>query len=171
MFYKTKYSSKFLDIILVSDEESITGLWIGEKDSTNNEEFVEDSNHPILKIGTKWLDAYFENKKPSTHDLPLNPLGSFFRKTVWDLLLKIPYGELTTYSDLAKEVAKIVGKDKMSAEAIGGAVSHNPISIIIPCHRVVGKNGCLTGYSGGLDNKIKLLTHEEVDMSKLYLPK
>ena len=97
-------------------------------------------------------------------------MGSIFAKNVWKILCQIPYGELTTYGEIAKKMAKLMNKDKMSAQAVGGAVGHNPISIIIPCHRVVGKNGNLTGYAGGIDKKIKLLELEKVEMSNLMLP-
>jgi methylated-DNA-[protein]-cysteine S-methyltransferase len=90
---------------------------------------------------------------------------------VWQILIEIPYGKLTTYGCVAKEVAKRMGKDRMSAQAVGGAVGHNPISIIIPCHRVVGANGDLTGYAGGIEKKVKLLKHEGVDMTGLFMPK
>jgi len=158
------------DILLACDEESIIGLWIsGQNDDI--QDMIEDSGHPILKECVKWLDGYFAGNKPSIDGLPLNPQGNEFRRLVWSLLAKIPYGSLVTYSDVAKEVARKTGKEKMSTQAVGGAVGHNPISIIIPCHRVVGKGGNLTGYAGGLDKKIKLLSHEGVDMSKLHLPK
>ena len=104
-------------------------------------------------------------------DLPITPRGSDFRKSVWKILCKIPYGKVITYNDIAKEIANQKGIEHMSAQAVGGAVSHNPISIIIPCHRVVGSKGSLTGYAGGIDKKIKLLEHEKVDMSNLFIPK
>ena len=99
------------------------------------------------------------------------PSGTSFEKVVWELLKKIPYGEVTTYKELSKKVAKKLGKEKMSAQAVGGAIGHNPISIIIPCHRVVGTDGSLTGYAGGIDKKVKLLKQEKVNMEKLYIPK
>lgn len=100
----------------------------------------------------------------------MEPIGTDFAKNVWKLLCEIPYGYVTTYGAIGKKMAKLMHKEKMSAQAIGGAVGHNPISIIIPCHRVVGSNGSLTGYAGGIDKKIKLLEHENVDMSKLFIP-
>lgn len=118
----------------------------------------------------KWLDRYFNGEKPKISEIDLSPKGSEFAKKVWEILCKIPYGEVTTYGEIAKKIAKTMNKDKMSAQAVGGAVGHNPISIIIPCHRVVGSNGSLTGYAGGIDKKISLLKHEGVDMTNLYVP-
>ena len=108
----------------------------------------------------EWLERYFAGKKPSPEDLPLRPEGTVFRQMVWRELLHIPYGQVTTYGSLAKAVARKMGRETMSAQAVGQAVGHNPISIIIPCHRVVGANGSLTGYAGGLDRKIRLLELE-----------
>lgn len=110
-------------------------------------------------------------EKPEINRLPLKPMGSEFRQLVWKILMEIPYGELTTYGNIAKEAAFRMGKERMSAQAVGGAVGHNPISIIIPCHRVVGTTGSLTGYAGGMEKKIKLLTHEGGDMTKLFVPR
>ena len=116
------------------------------------------------------MDDYFAGNKPQLSKLPIAPIGGEFRQQVWKILTEIPYGELTTYGSIAKEVAKRMGKEKMSAQAVGGAVGHNPISIIIPCHRVVGSNGSLTGYAGGIEKKIKLLKHEGIDMTKFFVP-
>lgn len=103
--------------------------------------------------------------------MKLAPRGSEFRKAVWAALCEIPYGKVTTYGEISKKVAAKFGKQHMSAQAVGGAVGHNAISIIIPCHRVVGSNGSLTGYAGGIDKKVKLLTLEKVDMSSFFIPK
>jgi methylated-DNA-[protein]-cysteine S-methyltransferase len=102
--------------------------------------------------------------------LPLAPQGSAFRRAVWRLLTQIPYGEVTTYGALAQQMAQATGRERMSAQAVGGAVGHNPISIIVPCHRVVGANGSLTGYAGGVATKQRLLEHEGVDMTRLFVP-
>ena len=117
------------------------------------------------------MDRYFNGEKPKINELEISPIGSEFRKSVWEILKSIPYGEVITYNDIAKELAKQKGIKKMSAQAVGGAVGHNPISIIIPCHRVVGTNGSLTGYAGGIKRKIYLLEHEKVNMNKLFVPK
>ena len=136
-----------------------------------NEELVENNDEEILVKTRKWLNRYFLGERPKIEELNIHLNGTSFEKIVWELLKRIPYGEVTTYKELAIKVAKKLGKEKMSAQAVGGAVGHNPISIIIPCHRVVGTNGSLTGYAGGIDKKVKLLEFEKVDMEKLYIPK
>lgn len=174
MYYGTHYKSFLGDIFVASDEENIIGLWIGEQkyiDKTMPKKIVEKGDVPVLQKAVKWLDDYFTGKKPDIALLPLAPAGGEFRQCVWKILMEIPYGELTTYGAIAKEAAKRMGKERMSAQAVGGAVGHNPVSIIIPCHRVVGMNGNLTGYAGGIEKKIKLLEHEGVDMTRLFLPK
>ena len=110
----------------------------------------------------KWLDRYFNKEQPDPKELKLAPKGTDFRKTVWDILLKIPYGQTTSYGAIAKSVTESRKGSKTSARAVGGAVGHNPISIIIPCHRVVGSDGSLTGFASGLDKKVWLLQHEDV---------
>ncbi|NLP23431.1 MAG: methylated-DNA--[protein]-cysteine S-methyltransferase [Syntrophomonadaceae bacterium] len=174
MYYSTHYTSPVGDILLVSDENSIIGLWIGEQkymEKTMPHDIIAKDDLPVLQEGVAWLDDYFAGKKPKLSRLSLAPRGSEFQQQVWRILREIPYGELTTYGKIAKEVAQRMGKARMSAQAVGGAVGHNPISIIIPCHRVVGANGSLTGYGGGMEKKIKLLEHEEVDMTGLFVPK
>jgi methylated-DNA-[protein]-cysteine S-methyltransferase len=170
MYYSSHYKSPIGDILLASDENSIIGLWIGEQKyigSTMPKDMIEKDDLPILREGKAWLDAYFTGKNPKLSGLSLAPAGGAFKQQVWSILIEIPYGKLTTYGNIAKEAAKRMGKDRMSAQAVGGAVGHNPISIIIPCHRVVGTNGNLTGYAGGIEKKIKLLEHEGVDMTRL----
>lgn len=174
MYYCTHFNSPLGDILIAGNETGITGLWIeGQKytEKTMPEGMAENDNIPILCEGVRWLSAYFAKKNPPISGLALSPKGSEFRKTVWKILTEIPYGEVVSYGDVAKECAKRMGKDKMSAQAVGGAVGHNPISIIIPCHRVVGSNGSLTGYAGGLDKKLFLLRHEGADISRLFMPK
>lgn len=173
MYYKTNYSSPVGLIMIVSDKDNIVGLWIeNQKYYSGNikDEMVTDDNLPIFSLAKKWLDRYFKGEKPDISELPLAPNGGDFRQEVWSILCEIPYGECITYGDIAKKIAKKRGKEKMSSQAVGGAVGHNPISIIIPCHRVVGTNGNLTGYAGGIDKKIKLLKHEGLDMSKFSIP-
>ena len=164
----------FGKLLIASKDNKLIGLWIeGQKHYLRNikEELVENDNEEILVKTKKWLDRYFSGEKPKIEELDICLNGTFFEKTVWELLKKIPYGEVTTYKELAIKVAKKLGKENMSAQAVGGAVGHNPISIIIPCHRVVGTTGSLTGYAGGIDKKVKLLEFENVDMAKLYIPK
>lgn len=168
MLYKAYYKSPIGKILLVSnDANKLIGLWIeGQKyylGKLKKEEIKEDEKQEALVKTKKWLDSYFKGERPEISELELEPIGSEFSKSVWNILCEIPYGEVTTYGDIAKKIAKIKNKDKMSAQAVGGAVGHNPISIIIPCHRVVGVNGNLTGYAGGIDKKAKLLQLEKID--------
>ncbi len=172
MYYRAHYKSPVGNILLASDDNSIIGLWIDEQKyigKTMPRDIIENHDLPILREGIAWLDDYFAGSKPRLSRLSLAPIGGEFRQQVWRILIEIPYGELTTYGKIAEEVAKRMGKDRMSAQAVGGAVGHNPISIIIPCHRVVGTNKSLTGYAGGLDMKVKLLEHEGVDMTYFHL--
>ena len=118
----------------------------------------------------RWLDIYFHGAEPDFMP-PLHPIGSDFQQVVWKILRQIPYGTTRTYGDIAAQIARARGVAKMSAQAVGGAVGHNDISILIPCHRVVGKSGSLTGYAAGLEKKIRLLTLEKVDMSRFFVPK
>lgn len=173
MFYKTDYNSPIGEITLGSDGKNIVGLWLdGQKyfADTVNDEMYPNDDLPVFKKAKNWLDRYFGGKKPKISELPLAPAGGEFRQEVWKILCEIPYGAVMTYGEIAQLIAQKQGLKCMSAQAVGGAVGHNPISIIIPCHRVVGTNGSLTGYAGGLDKKIKLLRFEGVDMSKLYRP-
>lgn len=173
MFYSTHYSSPLGLLTLASDGDNLVGLWIkGQKyyGNTVDKDRTTKDNLPIFTATNHWLDRYFTGRKPAISDLPLAPIGGDFRKAVWNILCDIPYGEYTTYGDIAKNMAARVGKTSMSSQAVGVAVGHNPISIIIPCHRVVGANGSLTGYAGGISKKIKLLKHEGVDMSQLFVP-
>ena len=173
-YHSTTYPSPLGEMTLTCDGGRLVGLWMNMQKyhgSTIPGEMVEKDDMPVFGVVKKWLDRYFAGKNPSIDKLPLAPIGGAFRQGVWSILLEIPYGELTTYGDIAKQMARKMKVRKMSAQAVGGAVGHNPISIIIPCHRVVGVNGNLTGYGGGIDRKIKLLELEGVDMSKLFVPK
>lgn len=172
VYYGTHYQSPLGDIFIASDEESVIGLWIENQKYIGNTmpkgiaERDDISSIPVLQECIKWLDDYFAGKEPDISRLKLAPIGGEFKQCVWQILREIPYGKLTTYGEIATEVAKRMGKSRMSAQAVGGAVGHNPISIIIPCHRVVGANGSLTGYAGGIDKKIRLLEHEGIEISK-----
>ena len=172
MTYTSHHDSPLGGILLSADEQGLTGLWFdGEKYFALGlpKEHMEGET-PILSETKRWLDVYFSGKEPEFLP-PLHPIGSDFQKAVWALLLKIPYGKTTTYGELARQIAAQRGLARMSAQAVGGAVGHNEISILIPCHRVVGTNGSLTGYAGGIDKKVRLLELERTDMSGFFLPK
>ncbi len=176
MYYSTIYPSPVGIITLACDcaGKALVGLWLeGQKYHGNTipEAMIENNAMPIFDSVKKWLDRYFEGEKPCISELPLAPIGGEFRQEVWNILCEIPYGEVITYGSIAKKMAAKMGRESMSSQAVGGAVGHNPISIIIPCHRVVGSNGSLTGYAGGVKTKIKLLELEGVDMSWLFTPK
>jgi methylated-DNA-[protein]-cysteine S-methyltransferase len=174
MIYSTTYRSPVGVLTLASDGENLIGLWIeGQKyhGDTLREAAAERGDIPVFGAAAEWLDGYFAGKKPSASKLLLAPAGGEFRQGVWKILRAIPYGEVTTYGDIAKEMARKTGRTSMSAQAVGGAVGHNPVSIIIPCHRVVGANGSLTGYAGGVGTKAKLLELEGADLSGLFVPR
>ena len=172
MIYTLKYSSPLGGILLAADEVGLTGLWFdGAKyfaDSLPAEH--TEGETPILAEAVRWLDIYFTGREPDFMP-PLHPIGSAFRQSVWEILLQIPYGQTVTYGEIARQLADKQGIAKMSAQAVGGAVGHNEISVIIPCHRVVGTSGSLTGYAGGVDKKAALLKLERVDMSNFFIPK
>ena len=173
MIYRTDYESPLGRVTLASDGESIVGLWLeGQKyfgDTVNGEMHREDRLAIFAKT-RDWLDRYFRGEKPAIAEILLAPAGNRFRQEVWKILCDIPYGEVMTYGAIARMIAERLGREKMSAQAVGGAVGHNPVSIIIPCHRVVGANGSLTGYAGGIRTKIRLLEHEKADMTGLFVP-
>lgn len=171
MLYIMNYDSPIGRLLLAERDGALVGLWIeGQKyfPASWQEEVAEKQDSAVLNRTKEWLERYFQGKKPSVGELELAPAGSEFRKAVWKLLCEIPCGEVTTYKAIAQKFASARGLGSMSAQAVGGAVSHNPISIIIPCHRVVGTDGSLTGYAGGLDRKLRLLTLEGVDMKKIH---
>lgn len=175
MYYSTTYPSPVGTITLACDGDgkNLVGLWMeGQKyhGDTIPEAMTEKNDIPLFDTTKKWLDRYFAGEQPDISELPLRPIGGEFRQEVWNILCEIPYGEVITYGGIAKKMAVKMGKKSMSSQAVGGAVGHNPISIIIPCHRVVGSNGSLTGYSGGVKTKTKLLELEGVDMLSLFVP-
>ncbi len=171
MLYYKKITSPLGEITLRSDGEYLTGLWFsgdkhyGDKDIAG----AEVKKLSIFELAEKWLSKYFAGKE-SEIVVPLKLLGSDFQLQVWELLQKIPYGQLVTYGEIARQIAAQRGMARMSAQAVGGAVGHNPLCIIVPCHRVIGKSGSLTGYGGGMWRKVQLLELEGVDMSKLTIP-
>lgn len=167
MVYTSQYDSPIGPLLLAERDGKLAGLWMeGQKYFLGSlrGEPQERKTTPVLRLAEQWLDRYFAGEKPAPGELPLSPTGSEFQKEVWQILCEIPYGETTTYGEISWKLAARRGLERMSARAVGGAVGHNPISIIIPCHRVVGSNGSLTGYAGGLQKKMELLTHEGVDM-------
>ena len=169
MFYTKKIFKGFGELTLSSDGRFLTGLWFaGQKyyPLLHSNGWKYDDTLEIFSQTFDWLEGYFRGLRPDVNDIPLGFTGSEFRKAVWGLLLEIPYGKTATYKEIAERMAKISGKSRISARAVGGAIGHNPISIIVPCHRVVGKNGNLTGYAGGIDTKVKLLKLEGIDLSK-----
>ena len=172
MDYTHHYESPLGGITLASDGEALIGLWFdGQKyfaDSLGREH--KEQPLPVFDEANRWLDIYFSGRAPDFTP-PLSMKTTQFRKAVWEIMLTIPYGKTMTYGEIADRIAKEKGLVRMSAQAVGGAVGHNSISLIIPCHRVVGTNGSLTGYAGGIDKKVKLLTMEKADMTALFIPK
>lgn len=171
MTYIQHYASPLGGILLAANDIGLTGLWFdGQKyyaDALPAEHIERET--PILADAKRWLDVYFTGVEPDFMP-PLHPVGSAFRQAVWELLLQIPYGQTVTYGELARQLAEKQGVEHMSAQAVGGAVGHNPISLIIPCHRVVGTHGSLTGYAGGIDKKLKLLELEQADIQGFFVP-
>ena len=162
MQYTSHYESPIGGILLAADQKGLTGLWFdGQKYYANHlDSEHEEKNLPIFEETKRWLTIYFSGREPDfTPSLHIQ--GSSFQLAVWEILQKIPYGETMTYGEIAEIIAKQKGLPHMSAQAVGGAVGHNRISIIVPCHRVVGTNGSLTGYAGGIDKKVKLLALEK----------
>ncbi|MEE1197068.1 MAG: methylated-DNA--[protein]-cysteine S-methyltransferase [Lachnospiraceae bacterium] len=172
MIYINKYNSPLGGITMAADGTVLTGLWLdGQKYFGDTlPEAYEEKRLPVFDEAKRWLDLYFQGKVPDFTP-PLSLQSTPFREAVWKILLTIPYGQTMTYGEIAGMIAKQKGISRMSAQAVGGAVGHNPISIIVPCHRVVGTNGSLTGYAGGIDKKVKLLTLEKVNMSGFFIPK
>mgnify|MGYP002738663953 CR=1 FL=1 len=162
MYYSTVYSSPIGLLTLASNGEQIVGLWVeGQKYfGSRLGELQKRDDLPVFHQTRQWLDSYFAGEQPEVSQVPLAPEGSEFRRAIWQILCDIPYGQTTTYGEIARQMATKTGRASMSSQAVGGAVGHNPVSIIIPCHRVVGTNGSLTGYGGGVWIKQWLLAHE-----------
>lgn len=153
-----------------AESGALTGLWfVGQKYyPAKLDTWVPEPDYPVFVALRAWLAAYFKGMAGSPN-LRLAPQGTAFQRGVWEMLLEIPLGQVTTYGEIAKKIATARGVSTISAQAVGGAVGHNPISILIPCHRVVGSNQTLTGYAGGLDKKAALLRLEGVDLAKAGL--
>ena len=172
MLYVSEYDSPVGKITMGSDGRALTGLWFaGQKYyAARLPAEREEKELPIFTQTKKWLDIYFTGSAPDfTPPLSMDGISPF-RRRVWEILLTIPFGRTMTYGSIAKQIEKETGR-RASAQAVGGAVGHNSIPIVIPCHRVVGASGSLTGYAGGLDRKIALLKTENVDLSRFVLPK
>lgn len=183
MEYISHCTSPLGGITIASSEHAITGLWFdGQKyyaagldldwvsEQLRQTRGGRPENFPpVMLAARRWFDQYFLGQEPGFLP-PLEPKGTAFQKRVWDILLTIPYGTTITYGQIASRIASEQGLPHMSAQAVGGAVGHNPISILIPCHRVIGSSGSLTGYAGGLDRKVRLLQLEGADMSGMRMP-
>jgi methylated-DNA-[protein]-cysteine S-methyltransferase len=170
MQYTNKYHSPLGDITMASNGEALTGLWFDRQKYFGGTLLAESEERdlPVFEQARRWLDIYFFGVNPDFTP-PLSLDASPFRLAVWEILKSIQYGHVMTYRDIAKIIAKQMGLKRMSAQAVGGAVGHDSVSIIIPCHRVVGSNGSLTGYAGGIDKKIKLLALEKVEYINRWL--
>ena len=161
MNYKYTYESPLGTMVMLGTLSYLTDLFFIDEahaPSYDDAEYIEQLTGPF-EVTIMWLNQYFNGKKPFI-TLPIQLEGTEFRKSVWSILQTIPYGETTTYGDIGKQIAQQQGKEKFSAQAVGGAVGHNPISIIVPCHRVIGSNGQLTGYAGGIERKKYMLDLE-----------
>lgn len=164
MIYRTYYLSPLGRMLLAADDMGLVGAWFeGQKyfgEFPEHMDFAfEEKEHCILKDALRWLDIYFSGQKPDF--LPkLHLIGTDFQREVWNILLEIPYGQTVTYGEIARKIADKRGLKTMSAQAVGGAVGHNRVSVIVPCHRVIGSDGSLTGYAGGIERKIRLLDIE-----------
>ena len=172
MTYTYHYDSPLGGITLSSNGTELTGLWFDGQKYFGDilPKKYEEKSLPIFEQSAHWLDIYFSGQAPDFTP-PLYMQTTPFRKLVWEILLTIPFGKTMTYGEIAQKIAKQKGLSKMSAQAVGGAVGHNSISLIIPCHRVVGTNGSLTGYAGGIEKKVQLLTLEKTDMASFFVPK
>lgn len=162
MQYTSRYRSPLGEMLLAADETGVTGLWFaGQKYFARNlDKEHAEKEIPLFATVKHWLDVYFAGSEPDL-TVPLHFTGTAFQNEVWGILCAIPYGQTTTYGEIAKQLAARRGLPHMSAQAVGGAVGHNPISILVPCHRVVGLGGHLTGYAGGLERKRCLLALEQ----------
>lgn len=167
MIYTCTLSTPLGDITAAAEGEALTGLWfIGQKYyPAQTEAWVTEPGQRVFQTLQTWLDHYFSGREGSALLPELAPQGTDFQKAVWEILLEIPRGRVTTYGEIAQKLAASRGLSSMSAQAVGGAVGHNPISILIPCHRVVGAKGGLTGYAGGLEKKQALLRLEQADLN------
>ena len=160
------YDSPLGTILILAENSFLTGIYLSSQNRSLPPDAAQNNTSPVITKCILWLDDYFAGKAPDPSLLPIHPSGTAFQQKVWQMLLQIPYGKTVTYGQLAKQFP-----EPMSAQAIGQAVGKNPLSIIIPCHRVMGTNNRLTGYAGGIENKIALLKHEGLDDTSFKYPK
>ena len=172
MQYTAVYQSPLGKVLLAADETGLTGLWFEGQKYFPRDWSTEhgESDLPVLNQAKQWLDVYFSGREPGSK-VPLHLIGTEFQRGVWEILCSIPYGKTAAYGEIAQRLAEKQGLAHMSAQAVGGAVGHNPISMIVPCHRVVGSNGSLTGYAGGIGRKVELLKLEGAFQDKFFVPK
>ena len=172
MVYTAEYPSPLGTITLACDGTDIIGLWFNGQKHFGNilPKQTEQKELALFQDAKRWLGIYFSGREPDFVP-PLRYDSTPFRRAVCDIMRTIPYGKTMTYGEIAAKIAQQKGIRQMSAQAVGGAVGHNPISLMIPCHRVVGTNGSLTGYGGGIRRKVKLLELEQADMSRFFVPK
>lgn len=170
MQYTTHYQSPLGDLLLAADDEGLTGIWFeGSANYADGLELqYEENETPILKKAREWLDVYFSGREPDFLP-PIHMTGTPFQLSVWEILQKIPYGKTMTYKEIAEKIAQKEGHPS-SAQAVGGALARNRWLVLIPCHRVVGTDGSLTGYAGGMDRKVELLKLEKADLEHLWIP-
>lgn len=163
MQYTSIHKTPFGEVLLTADDVGLTGLWIRDSRyyASNLKSQHTEKELPVFKSAKKWLDIYFSGNKPDFTPT-IHLIGSPFQLSVWKILQEIPYGKTTTYGKIAKTIAEERGIKRMAAQAVGGAVGGNPVSIIVPCHRVIGSDGSLVGYGGGMDKKIMLLKIERI---------
>lgn len=170
--YRWTYPSPLGELIMTGDERGLSGLWFREqnrfaaavpKDAVWRE-------MPVFRQTARWLETYFSGREPDFTP-PLNLVGTPFQETVWALLLRIPYGATVSYGELARQTASALGKRLMAPQAVGGAVGRNPVSVIVPCHRVLAADGTLHGYGGGLERKVALLALEQGEAAEIPLDK
>lgn len=164
MIITSTFETKLGKMLAAVENDQLIGLWFTDQNHYPKQMEKEacDDSHPLFSSIKMWLNDYFDGKV-STVEISLAPKGTEFQQLVWKYLLEIPFGQTTTYGHIANKVAQSMGRESMSAQAVGGAVGRNPISIIIPCHRVIGANKSLTGYDGGLHRKEFLLTVEKIE--------
>jgi len=163
MIYSCTIETPMGQLLAAVEENSLIGLWFSSQKHypKETETWISNPDHLLFNELKNWLDKYFKGEDCEIK-FPMAPNGTDFQKIVWKFLLEIPFGKTTTYGTIAKKVATAMGRESMSAQAVGGAVGKNPISILIPCHRVIGADKNLTGYDGGLDKKDILLSVEKV---------